>query len=981
MRALAFIATLLLLSVLRANEAAYLHYTVDEGLPSNEVYDVYEDSLGYMWFATDHGISRFDGYAFKNYSTNDGLVHNTIFGFYEDHRGLVWMRAFNGTLCYMENGAIKPYVHNAKLKDFLGRNFIQRYAFDRNGNLWFVPAPENPALYVQDARTGEIKQEHIPFGYNGFIRTLDSGELIAGIDFSNGITDGSPVDDSVLYSNNTWCFRIPVTGPPLRRQLFNYRQLGTDHFVFSYDCNVLTLERGRITHRRAYSEVLNRMYVDSDGQVWFCMTGFHRCIPGVSEEEPYLKGKISTSMVRDRMGNYWFATIADGVYLARDLQVSVADSISGVPVEEIETVRSFRSSAVLMDAHGLFFQLPVDSGSVRISRAAKALNLAHPGLMNTFHISEDKSILFVQNTRYPISESGIDMQHTLPTASNERPAALRDLWVAGDSLLLAGNNAWAIFDWEDHCLYHSYSENFKAFCTAIALGKDGTPWIGTNDGLYTFTANQTLPFKPNDSLYRQRVTDILIGPAGEVIVSTRGGGLLIIDKDSTYTVRETDGLATDQCGNLYLVDSVLWICSNKGLTKMIMRRSSSNVLSFHCRRFSLQHGLPSEQINDVVQIGDLLLLGTAHGLAWFDAARFTFNEQAPAVYINSFMVNNREMSLDSAELKWNERNISIGFIGLLFRSPGLVQYRYKLEGYEQEWHYTTERVAHYYNLPAGAYSFVVSAMNENGIWSELPARKVFEIPMHYTETIWFSVLIYAAIAAVLVVLFLLYLRQQRSKNKATLELALAEQKALRAQMKPHFIFNSLNSIQNFIINRDEESAHIYLTSFAQLMRRILDHSHKGVITLEEELESLRLYLDLEKLRFGENFRYSIDIRTDVHASMLLIPPLFIQPFAENAIWHGLQMQKNVPTLTIRFEIKDNKLHCVIEDNGIGRKRSAELKKKGHTSTGMKNVEERIAVLNSTSRDKITISIHDLTDEHGNATGTRVELWFPVLRNE
>jgi ligand-binding sensor domain-containing protein len=980
-RTIAFLAALLFLRpCVQAGEASYLHYTVDEGLPSNEVYDVYEDSLGYIWFATDHGISRFDGYAFKNYSTNDGLVHNTIFGFYEDHRGWIWMRAFNGAMCYMENGIIKPYAHNAKLKAFLGRNFVQRYAFDRSGNLWFVPAPENPALYVQDARTGEIRQKDIPAGYNAFIRVLDSGELIAGIDFNNGISEHSTIDDSVVHSSSAWYFRIAVTPHSVRRQVFNYKQLGAEHFVFSYDHHLLTLEQGRITHRRTYNEIVNRMYADSDGQLWLCMTGFRRCVPGVAEEEPYLGEKFGTSMLRDRMGNHWFATLDDGVYLARELQVSAATVIAGLPVEEITALQPFHSSAVVMDKNGTFFQLPVDSAAVHLNRAVMSMCPEVPQVINTFHISEEKSLLYVQNMRFRINDNGIDARLPLRPSSTDRPAAVRDIWDTGDSIYVAGNTAWAVFDWNDRCFHSSTRENFTAFFTAVAVGKDGMPWIGTNDGLFTYTAQHTVPYKSNDPLYRQRVTDIVIGTSGEVIVSTRGGGLVIIDKDTTYNVRAADGLATDQCGNLHLVDSVLWICSNNGLTKMIMRRTN-DVLSFHCQRFGLQHGLPSAQINDVLQVNNLLFMATAHGLAWLDAERFTFNQQTPAVYINSFQANNREMGLDSTRLAWNERNVTIGFIGLLFKSPGLVQYRYKLDGYEDEWHYTTDRVAHYYNLPAGAYTFLVSAMNENGIWSRTSARKVFEIPMHYTETLWFSALIYAGIVLVLAGIFLLYLRQQRAKNKSVLELALAEQKALRAQMKPHFIFNSLNSIQHFILNRDEESAHIYLTSFAQLMRRILDHSQTGLITLEEETESLRLYLDLEKLRFGENFSYSISIPSGISASVLMIPPLFIQPFAENAIWHGLQMQKNSPTLEIRFETENNMLHCVIEDNGIGRKRAAAFRKKGHTSTGMKNVEERIALLNSTSREKISLRIHDLNDAEGNPTGTRVEIWFPFVRND
>lgn len=975
LRTIAFIVLLLACTNGKSAEASYLHYTIDEGLPSNEVYDVYEDARGYIWFATDHGISCYDGYAFRNYSTNEGLVHNTIFGFYEDHRGLVWMRSFNSQLCYMENGVIKPYVHNAKLQAFLGMDFVQRFAFDRAGNLWFVPRSISLGLFFQDARTGEIRQEDLPDGYNAFIRVLDSGELIGGIDKNNGFTDRSVEDDAVLATHNTWHFRIVRAPRPVPREQFCYRQTRPGCFVFSYDCNLVTLENGTITQRRTYNEYVHGMYMDSGGQFWLCMDGFRKCVPGVSEEEPYLGAEFAISMLHDRMGNHWFTTLTDGVYLARDLQVSIMNTAAGLKVNELIDVGCYKNSIVALDAKDRFFHVPLLAQEPQTKRITTLLNPISAAY--TLYVAADRNIMYSQNTSFPISEEGLGPA-AVKLSVNSGPSSTRDIWREGDSLFCAGNTVWMIFDGENHAVYRSDHNGFTGFCTAIAVDRQHTIWIGTSDGLYWYTGSETVPYKNEDPLFRQRVTDIDFGPAGEMIVSTRGGGLLVVDKDTTYVVRAADGLATDQCGKLCVVDSVVWVCSNNGLTKMVLHRNG-NGLTFRFQRFGLQHGLPSEQVNNVVPVGNHLFLATGHGLAWMNTEQFRFNTQAPPVYINTFHVNNHELPLDSVALGWNDHDVTIGFIALLFKSQGLVQYRYMLEGYENEWHYTTERVAHYYNLPAGNYIFIVSAMNENGNWNEAPARKPFMIPLHYTQTAWFLTLIYTAVVLVLVALVLIYLRQQRTKAKAALDLAIAEQRALRAQMKPHFIFNSLNSIQHFIINRDEDAAQLYLTSFAQLMRRVLDHSRTGNITLEEELNTLRLYLDLEKLRFGNNFRFSIEVPHGLNTSSLLLPPLFIQPFVENAIWHGLQMQKNDPVLTVLFEVNGNTLKCVVEDNGIGRKRAAEIRKQHHVSTGLKNVEERVKVLNATSRGKISVSITDLQDAAGNPAGTRVEILFPVVR--
>jgi hypothetical protein len=976
-RKLIFTLALFLCIGMRANDAAYLHYTIDQGLPSNEVYDVYEDSLGYIWFATDHGISRYDGYSFKNFSTSDGLVHNTIFGFYEDHRGLIWMRSFNSQLCYMQNGIIKPYVHNAKLQAFLGRDFVQRYAFDLAGNLWFIPVRNNLGLFFQDHITGAIKQVDLPDGYNAFIRMFDSGEVLGGVDNNNGFDGLSEPDDEVLAENQTWYFRVQKTSSFFRRELIGCRAMGHNSFAFSYDNYFLTIENAVITHRRRFEQNVNRMYVDSN-YLWLSMDGFRRSVAGVKDEEPYLRGQIAQGMLRDRMGNYWFTTLTDGVYLAREMQMSVLNTVADLKVDVVIKLEQYSPFLIAMDSKSHFFHIPVGTRGPEV--AAIQTWTSDFEAINTFYVDAPGNQMHIKYLVYNISPYGVAPGTQNNPAHKKYPTAIRDFWRHGDSLLIAGNTEWSISRIRDTSTYKSSQHGFRGFCTAIAADSAHNVWIGTSDGLHIFSGENTLPYEPDDSLYRQRVTDIGITKYGQVVVATRGGGLLIIDKDTTYELRMRHGLASDECGNILVDDTVVWICSNSGLTKMVMSRSGDH-FTFTFQRFNQQHGLPSDQINDVLRMGNNLYIATGHGLAWFDINYFCFNIQPPAVYISTFHVNNRELGLDSCKLNWNDRNITIGYLALLFRSPGLVNYRYKLEGYEDEWHYTTERAAHYYNLPAGTYRFVVSAMNENGMWNESAAVQQFQIPQHYTETLWFRTLIIALILLALVIMAFLYLRQQQTKAKAALELALAEQKALRAQMKPHFIFNSLNSIQNFIINRDEDAAQLYLTNFAQLMRRVLDHSRTSTVTLEEEIETMRLYLEIEKLRFGQNFRFTINVQKGINPSALLLPALFIQPFVENAIWHGLQLQKNSPSLEVSFTLEGNKLKCIVEDNGIGRKRAAENRKKGHVSTGLKNVEERIAVLNATSRDKISVSFTDLSDAGGNPAGTRVEILFPVMRND
>ncbi|MEJ7680843.1 MAG: tetratricopeptide repeat protein [Segetibacter sp.] len=208
-----------------------------------------------------------------------------------------------------------------------------------------------------------------------------------------------------------------------------------------------------------------------------------------------------------------------------------------------------------------------------------------------------------------------------------------------------------------------------------------------------------------------------------------------------------------------------------------------------------------------------------------------------------------------------------------------------------------------------------------------------------------------------------------------------EMQALRAQMNPHFIFNSLNSINRFILQNDKAKASEYLTKFSRLVRLILQNSATSLIPLESELESLRLYLELEAVRFNHHFDYKIIIDEDLDIDILKVPPLIIQPYAENAIWHGLMHKEEKGHLEIDLYLCDELLCCKITDDGIGRERAAELKSKSastHKSMGMRITADRIAMLQQKKQINTTIKITDLVLPDGSAGGTKVLLKIPVM---
>jgi sensor histidine kinase YesM len=240
---------------------------------------------------------------------------------------------------------------------------------------------------------------------------------------------------------------------------------------------------------------------------------------------------------------------------------------------------------------------------------------------------------------------------------------------------------------------------------------------------------------------------------------------------------------------------------------------------------------------------------------------------------------------------------------------------------------------------------------------------------------WWAYTLYALLFAATVFFItgsyqrrLFYKEQQRNK---LLEL---EMQALRAQMNPHFIFNCLSSINGFILMNETKPASDYLTKFSRLIRTVLNNSKKSLISLEDELEMLKLYLDMENLRFNNGFDYNIHVDDNVDAQTVFIPPLLFQPFAENAVWHGLMHKGERGKLQISLSIETNVLKFVIEDNGIGRAAAASLHTKSaekNKSLGLQITKERLSLINGYADEKTFFEIDDLYDNTGSAAGTRV----------
>ena len=336
--------------------------------------------------------------------------------------------------------------------------------------------------------------------------------------------------------------------------------------------------------------------------------------------------------------------------------------------------------------------------------------------------------------------------------------------------------------------------------------------------------------------------------------------------------------------------------------------------------------------------------------------------------------------------KFVRENIQFHFVGISFRSGDEIMYHYRLTGLTQDWKITKERILDFPSLPYDKhYTLQIFATNKFGVNSKTIYFN-FYVATPFWKTNWFTVLMFVlGFTIIFLIIFLRYKRlQARNFEKANFKIQLAamEQQALQAQMNPHFIFNCLNSIQQFILFNENEKANKYLIHFSRLIRNTLDNSDKNNITLTSEVNYLQQYLSLEQLRFGDKFSYILTIDDNIIADEIYMPAMLLQPYIENSLRHGIrQLKDKNGILNIRFMQQNGYLICLINDNGIGRVAAEKYKSNMHIeyqSKGMSLTAKRVDLLNTTSQQKITIEIIDKMNENNEALGTEVVVKIPII---
>ncbi len=934
------------------------HYSVEDGLLSSEIYAQVQDSLGYMWFATSRGVSRFDGMDFTNFTVRNGLPTNSIITMFIDAYGRIWFAGYDGSLSYYDGERIVPYKFLDTVQK-LARNFyINNFYVDSGFNLYLAPSVGGFYKIDTAGKVTDLLKNYDTL-YNLVVKQV--GPYLFFIRNPYAVRDDNfyvKLTDSALY--------IHKSRYGLRRFV---AKRDNDYYV-SLGRSLYEITASGIREIRKFDNEISGLFVDKEGNLWVSVlyTGAYVFKPGNWDDYiMLLKRKSPITVLQDNEESYWISTTESGIYYLPSFNF-FNYSEHGFSDFNILSVDAYKDNIYFSTFDQQFYHCKVRGNKLVNSRNIKFEN--------------DKS--FVVNDILTTPKGTVWLLGAyLGYFTGSQVKVLNKIW-RGYALGLANDGGVLVTTGYGFYKYCGINQCFTfedpriPTSNSIYQDKNGTIWLGSINGLFSFVNDSLYFWGDINSVLKSRINNIA-QYKDFILLATSGLGLVALrPSDSTIiNITRDNGLTSDFITRIFVEDSVIWLGTNKGLVKITVTNDST--FDYRLENFTHVDGLYAEEIRDLARAGNTIFLGTSKGLVSFMPGKLKKQYITPKIIIDSITIDDQRIAIrPKITLKANQKSLTIYYKAISFRAGKNVVYRYKVKGYDNSWNITRNRYIRLPNLPAGHYTFYLTASAEPGIWSPHQIELRIVKRERFTSTTTFYFLLTVVFVLITGIIGHLIVRAKRRQLEQERQLMLAEQKALRSQMNPHFIFNALNSIRRFILENDMDKADYYLTSFATLMRRVLDNSRQNFITLENELQTLQLYLELERMRFDESFSFHIEVDPQIDIHNWLIPPMIIQPFAENAVWHGLAGKIHDGRLTLQFKLTDKGVLCVIEDNGIGRERAKQIaaKRKGHKSTGLSNTQERLQLLYKLYGKRIDLKIIDLYDENGEPAGTRVELLFP-----
>ena len=971
----------------------YLKDPLDQNsINSNRVECIYADSHGIIWIGTFNGLDRFDPTTnkfthFFNSSDDHGSISNIhITAILEDREGNLWVGTDSGLSKLNKlTGKFTSYHHNDSDLSSMTNGAVRVLYEDRRGILWIGCGDPSDEECKSDCggfnrferQTGKFTRYiHDPADSN----SIADNRVRAVLEDSHGnFWIGTAGKDGLyLMNRSTGEFRRQIYDPKnqskLSRPPTKKYQFQDDHITFitedkvgdiwigsllaglsRYDVKTQKIYRFSGENRKnGYSDTTCWWaYRSREGALWlstwqgnlFKVDPYHNYFRHVNLD------KYVSSIQEDSAGILWLGTNQGLIRF---------DPTSG------------KKQQFLYDGHNDNY-----IHDIHIDKSGRLWIGSGDGIYNF-------NRQFLTYKRYQH-----DPKDSRTISKSAGPPFLEDdqgyLWMTTDS-------GFDRMDLQTEVFQHfSNNSNIKRDrVSSLEKDKNGNFWIGTwGAGVYRLN-----PYSGSFSHYLPNANVACILPDQEGTVWVGTDAALYFSKDfslfSPYRLAETE-LPVNGIASLLEDDQKnLWINAQRGIIRLNPLRNKMDI-------YDANYGVFVPNFNWLYsrnfpsckgQFGEIFF-GDESGFYTLSPRELKRNPYQPQIIISKFILQNEKpkplndsqsnglpISTNQIVLSYKQNAFSIHFVGIHYSSPMDNRHFFILENYDQRWRQSgSEHSANYYNVPAGKYVFRVKASSSDGVWAERSVTIIINPPWWRT---WWAYSMYVFFIGIAVFLFdwqqkkrvIEKIREQGREREL-------EMQALRSQMNPHFIFNCLSSINNFIMKNETEEASDYLTKFSRLIRNVLTNSKKNNISLEEEIETLRLYLEMEKLRFKGSFTYCIHMEEIIDPSVIFIPPLLFQPFAENAVWHGLLHKSDPGRLDIRVKIEKNILICIIEDNGVGRSFASQYESKSvekKKSMGIQITRQRLSLING--NEEIVgndFVIEDLFDDTGHAAGTKVIL--------
>jgi ligand-binding sensor domain-containing protein len=942
---------------------------MDDGLPSNEVYHSLQDSKGYLWFATDNGVSRFDGYDFVNYSIDDGLAGNVIFYMCEDYKKRIWFVSYSKQLSYFENDSIYPYKYNKVIQETLeGRNIILTGSFyvDSAETVHFGTSTQG--MFSIDSTGKIIKYES---NTRVILKKIDN-KLLYSYEFGKKtgqlLVDTANIKRTVI-SKHFNSFRHNIYGAQLGKNL-----------LLSLGFKLILIDAKDSVHKIKSKEHILWVGNDGEGGLWVSKLGkgvsLYKDLELSNESEILLSNKSVLSVLKDNDNAHWITT-TDGVYFFPSIKIKCVDG-----KESVKSVTTDGESKLWWSESGSGIYC-LDRFNNQINKVLDSVivyNLDYNKRLNRLFFSGENILGYSKKNEYRCLQTPFSL-----TSSSYSVRGANKVIQINDTLSWISVIDLRLYNTIRHTVFRpSYLEPIKGE-KALSVYQDSCTYIGTTQGLWQMEDSVLKYLGLDYPLLKRRIDDIAKDDDGDLWLASKGNGLFLLTNDTLLQVKSSDGLVSNSVTSLYIHKDTLWVGTMSGLSMLDIK--SIKVYEFSIKNVTKKNGIVSNVINDLVVFNRKLYLGTDKGLSYFNMSDYDFEAKEVPLYFTNVSILEQDMLVqDYYKLEYFQNSIKIDFVGLSYRNAGKVEYKYRLKGVDAQWTQTSSKSVRYPSLSPGKYNFELLASNENGKWNKEAIAIQFVIAKPYWQAWWFySLLIFIPLLIVSSILFLFYemrLKESKKRNHLRNNLNKLKQEALAQQMNPHFIFNTLSSIQYYINENDKDASNKYLTKFSRLMRMTLNNTYQKDISLQEEIDALEIYIELEQLRFEGSFRYSINQLDGINLSQYRVPALLLQPFVENAIWHGIMHKEGKSgDIQITFAKREDYLLCKITDNGIGREKSAEInrqKKKTHKSLGVKITESRLKLINLYFGGKLQINYKDLKDRNGNAKGTEVSIHLPII---